>query len=294
MPLGLFHFQLLYNVLENIHFIHNEQELAQTIMDTVSKALNAEAGSIFKLNADQKTLTPLAAYGAPIDGLKKMKFMYGKGVVGWVAQFAQPVRVDKPSQDPRFMGTVDTSTGFKTTSILAAPILSKGQCVGVLEFINRRDGPFSAPDLELVSMVGREVGIAFENAQLFSTLQSGHAFEMAILDSIPAGVLVVDDQGRLVRMNPSARRILPVPFDEEKPEPHEKILEAYPGLLHVIKDIMDADSPVLRKELNRSVGARNILVGYSCVPIYNKAQKRIGSALLFEDITAFLSAPEST
>ena len=48
MKLGTFHFQLLYNVLENVHFMHDETELAQAVLDKVSEALNAEAGSIFR------------------------------------------------------------------------------------------------------------------------------------------------------------------------------------------------------------------------------------------------------
>ncbi len=47
MKLGIFHFQVLYNVLDNIHFIYDEDELANNVLKRVSEALNAEAGTIF-------------------------------------------------------------------------------------------------------------------------------------------------------------------------------------------------------------------------------------------------------
>lgn len=170
MKLGIFHFQVLYNVLENIHFIYDENELAETVLSTVSQALNAEAGSIFTLLEDG-SIFPLASYGAPVEKLREKKFEMGQGVVGWVAQYTQPLKIDKPQQDSRFTGNVDVHTGFKTRSIIAAPIMSKGKCIGIIEFLNRKDGSFAVPDLELVSMVGREVGIAFENARLIQGLE---------------------------------------------------------------------------------------------------------------------------
>ena len=86
MPLGLFHYQILCDVLEKIHYIYDETELAETILLKVSEALDTEAGSIFKIHPDA-TIEPLSAYGAPLDSLKKIQFKTGKGVVGWVAQY---------------------------------------------------------------------------------------------------------------------------------------------------------------------------------------------------------------
>ncbi len=187
MKLGTFHFQLLYNVLENVHFMHDETELAQAILDKVSEALNAEAGSIFKLST-AGVISPLASFGVPLDSLKKMKFTVGKGVVGWVAQYVQPVKVDNPMKDTRFMGSIDQSTGFKTRSIIAAPIVAKGRPIGIIEFLNRKDGPFAIPDLELISMVGREIGIAFENAKLIRGMETTRSLQEAVLNSLSAGI----------------------------------------------------------------------------------------------------------
>ena len=103
MKLGLFHFQVLYTILENIHYIYDEHQLSEVVLDNISHALNAEGGTIFRLSDDGNVLEPLAAYGASTDDLKRHSFQKGRGVVGWVAQYNQPVKVDNPRGDPRFM-----------------------------------------------------------------------------------------------------------------------------------------------------------------------------------------------
>lgn len=289
MGLGLFHYQLLTHVLESIHFIYDEEMLANAILGNVSKALNAEGGSIFKIMEDNSTILPLASYGVSIAELRKIKFAVGKGVVGWVAQYGQPVKVDKPSQDQRFMGAIDTTTGFITRSILAAPILAKGKTLGVIEFLNRKDGPFAAPDLELISMVGREVGIAFENVNLIRNLEKSSAFQEAILNSLSAGVIVLDPSDNLIQINPRAADILMVQFDPRsgKPKPVSQVLSPYPALLATLKEAASAGSATLRKEFELPIAGHVRKIGYSGVPIKDNKGEALGFAFLFQDITDF-------
>lgn len=290
MPLGLFHYQVLADVLEKIHYIYDEVELASTVLAKVSEALNTEAGSIFKIHPDG-TIEPLAAFGATLDSLKKVQFKTGKGVVGWVAQYGQPIKVDNPLNDPRFMGAVDTSTGFKTRCILASPIMAKGVPVGIIEFLNKKGGPFGIPDLELVSMVGREIGIAFENVKLVKTLETSRAFREAIVSSLSAGLMVLDMKGGMLALNPSARRILGLncECDEDNPVRMREVLAPYPDLVRALDPVVAACAvPLSRKELSLTLNGKASVLGYSTVPLTRKDGQCIGVAVLFQDITAFL------
>ena len=284
MPLGLFHYQLLAGVLEKIHFIYDEEELAGTILSGVASALNAEGGSVFKIMPDG-SIYPLASYGAPIESLRKIPFLVGKGVVGWVAEYAQPVKVDDPMRDKRFMEASDSSTGFKTRSILAAPILGRGKPVGVIEFLNRKGGPFAAPDLELISMVGREIGIAFENVALFKKLEESRAFQESIVNSLSAGIIMVDLDFRLRRMNPIAQKLLWLKFEESEetfPAARE-VLNAHPQLIQVLQELAASEKPNATKKLKLEVGKMSVELWYYGVPILSKGGERLGTALLLQD-----------
>lgn len=288
MKLGLFHFQLLYQILEQIHYLYTEDELAESVLKGVSTALNAEGGTIFKLLPDQK-LYPLAAFGVSLEKLRAIPFQHGRGVAGWVVEHGQPVKVDKPENDQRFGGKIDAITGFRTKSIVAAPILAKGNVVGVIEFLNRADGPFSIPDLEMVSMIGREVGIAFENVKLVGELKRTQALLDATAMSLAAGMLIVDKEGKLLKLNPSGFRILDISEPESSlvHQPISNFLSGYAPLLSVIKDAINSQEPIRRLELRLLMKKGERVIGYSAVPVKDPQGFRLGTAILFQDITDF-------
>lgn len=288
MKLGIFHYQLLYQILERIHYIYDETQLADEVLSNISDALNAEAATIFRLQPDGKLL-PLSSYGVELSKLRELSFETGKGVVGWVVQYGQPVKLDRPDTDPRFVNQIDNVTGFHTTSILAAPILAKGKVVGVIEFLNRRTGPFEFPDLELVGMVGREVGIAFENVSLVKELTNTRAFLNAVTDSLSAGIIVVDGQTRLLKMNPKSLQILGLDGDESK-NLGKKIgesLSALPELVAVVQSLVGATAPLHRQEITLTINGTQKIIGYSGVLVVTPKKERLGTALLFQDITAY-------
>lgn len=71
----------------------------------------------------------------------------GVGIVGKVAQEGDTLNIREAWSDPRFNPDVDKKTGYKTRSILCAPIISQGIIIGALQVINKLGGvPFTALD----------------------------------------------------------------------------------------------------------------------------------------------------
>lgn len=285
MKLGLFHFQLLYDVLTDLHFIYDEEELAKYVLSKVSDALNSEGGSLFHLQADG-TLYPLASYGVPVENLRKLTFTTGKGVIGWVIQYMQPVKVENPEQDPRFYGGIDKVTGFKTKSLIAAPVVSRNKPLGVLEFINRRDRPFAIQDLELISMLGREIGIALEHIRMIKEIEKSRAFKEAVTNSLSAGLIVIDSQGDLLEANPRAKEILQLDGGIiQENVPIKKVFASFPPLIKVLEEINNSPQPLKRLEVNVEISQEKRRIGYSGFPVLDRGGKRLGSAFLFQDLT---------
>jgi GAF domain-containing protein len=90
-----------------------------------------------------------------------------------------------PYRHPTFNADVDTALGFKTRNILCAPILkqvtgdsnsgeeAKGggnatgrpELLGVVEVINKSEGPFTANDQKLCEMLADHVSIFLEKSE---------------------------------------------------------------------------------------------------------------------------------
>ena len=77
--------------------------------------------------------------------------MNNAGIAGHTFTTGIGTIVDDPYSDPRFNRDVDQQTGFLTRSLLCAPVRTpKGQVIGVLQVLNKKQGCFTQEDLELL------------------------------------------------------------------------------------------------------------------------------------------------
>ena len=290
MTLGLFHYQLLSDILEQIHYIYDETELSNTVLAQLSKALNTEGGTIFSL-IDEKKITPLASYGTDVNELKKVEFEYGKGVVGWVAQYVQPVKVDNPKSDTRFMCKADGETGFKTKSIIASPILSKGKIIGIIEFLNKKNSSFTVADLELISMIGREIGIAFENVKLIKRIEESRTYLKSIVNGLNAGLIVVNKDDTVPIINPRAAQILKIKANqiEDNKQEIKELSKQAPELFALLGNICSESKTIPRGQMKIQINNSEMILGYSTVPIQNEKGEYSGMTFLFQNITGYIN-----
>jgi signal transduction protein with GAF and PtsI domain len=104
------------------------------------------------------------AVGVNIENLKGIRLKMGEGIAGTVAQTRQPIFIQDVDQDQRFSARADTATGFATPrSIIAFPLLVRGEVVGVFEEVNVEDEKFFREKyLPLLTILADYVAIAVE------------------------------------------------------------------------------------------------------------------------------------
>jgi sigma-B regulation protein RsbU (phosphoserine phosphatase) len=142
-------------------------DLMVLVMEKAQSVMKADASSVMIINAEKNVLVCPVALGEVGEKIKKIELPIDKGIAGWVATRGEPLIVPDAYQDPRFNPKVDKETGFRTRSILAAPLKVKDKTIGVAEVINRVDGKaFNEHDLELFSTFCRQVAMAVENARI--------------------------------------------------------------------------------------------------------------------------------
>ncbi|MCC6202622.1 MAG: GAF domain-containing protein, partial [Gammaproteobacteria bacterium] len=117
--------------------LHIEETLCNAL-DRFIAYLDAEAGSIFLLEADGSALVCRECVG-PVN-VAGVRLAPSQGIVGRVVQENRPLIVRDVSLHPDFAAMVDADTGFVTRSILCAPLAVHGQCIGALELINKSSG----------------------------------------------------------------------------------------------------------------------------------------------------------
>jgi signal transduction histidine kinase len=139
--------------------LHDIVVAAQELTDTEACSImlvDRNSGQLFFEEATN--LTGIRSIVVPMEG----------SVAGWVVKTAEPVVIADARSDPRFYRKVDEQSTFVTQSILAVPMVARGNVIGVLEAINKRDGAaFTDEDVELLAVVGDQAAVAVQNALLF-------------------------------------------------------------------------------------------------------------------------------
>jgi len=149
----------LDRVLHLFQDLSNPRRTFQDILAIVTEAIPAEASSLFLVTAEDGTMTVVAATGPVADKVKGMKLPPGIGMPGVVARDRRPVAVSDVKKEPEYSRERHKIAGFETTSLLAVPVLHKGDLTGVLEVLNRRDSPeWQRHEIELLERIARATG----------------------------------------------------------------------------------------------------------------------------------------
>jgi HD-GYP domain-containing protein (c-di-GMP phosphodiesterase class II) len=143
--------------------------------DSPARARDVVRGLMGEARCDRGTLFRLDREGGEIrslfaEGLEDQTIRLGLnlGIAGLVAVTQEPLIVNDAAEDARFNSGIDRQTGYVTRSLLAAPLLNKdGDTIGVIEAINKVDGPFTDADRDATEVFSSAVGSAMDSAILF-------------------------------------------------------------------------------------------------------------------------------
>ncbi|GAA2479788.1 GAF domain-containing protein [Winogradskya humida] len=141
--------------------------MLQSIVAVARHVYSAAATSVFMVSPDTGELVFAAVAGAGQQSLVGRRFAPGTGIAGWVAASCQTLITDVSGTD-RFARDAAASTGYLPASIMAAPLVADGECIGVLEVLDRRaSGPDDADaaareldDMELLDLIAAQAALS--------------------------------------------------------------------------------------------------------------------------------------
>lgn len=161
----------------------DQQTVLNLIMDKAVELLEAKAGSLILVDQDTGGLVFEVTTGPGSADLVGMRLPPGTGVVGTVVQEGKPVIIRDAQTDKRWYQDLDAD--FITRSIIAVPMMARGEVIGVIELLNRRDFvPFDEEDERLLTAFAADAAIAIENARLFTQTDQALAVRVEELSTM--------------------------------------------------------------------------------------------------------------
>jgi GAF domain-containing protein/two-component sensor histidine kinase len=143
-------------------------QLLVVIMEKITQLMDADRSTLYLLSEDATELWSKVVQGGEV---VEIRLKVGEGIAGWVASSGELVNIPDAYVDTRFQPAVDLRSGYRTRSILCAPMRdSQSAIVGVLQVLNKAGGPFTAEDEDLLEALASQAAIAIENAKLYHSL----------------------------------------------------------------------------------------------------------------------------
>lgn len=155
---------------------------ALSIMREIAvQLIGSERGSIFL--HDPATNELFARLGGRF--AREIRMLSNSGLAGDVFTSGRGAIAHDAYADPRFDPSTDKQTGFKTRSLLCAPLRnSKGEIVGVAQLLNKIDGDFTQDDLELLETIIAQSAVAFAGLSTIENIEKSRKQELDFLSVV--------------------------------------------------------------------------------------------------------------
>jgi signal transduction histidine kinase/putative methionine-R-sulfoxide reductase with GAF domain len=143
--------------------------LLELILDKITQALEADRATLYLLDESNDELVSRIVQGQEV---RSIRLKIGHGIAGHVARTGKPLQVRDAYKDPRFSPEWDMLSGYRTRSILAAPIKNHlGKTIGVVQVLNKKKrGEFTDDDAEILAALATQAAVSIDNSRLFMSV----------------------------------------------------------------------------------------------------------------------------
>ena len=143
-------------------------ELLELILQKITEALEADRTTLYLLDEANDELVSRVAQG---EDVRSIRLKMGRGIAGHVARTGKPLAVQAAYEDPRFSAEWDMVSGYRTRSILAAPMKNHlGKTIGVVQVLNKKRGEFTEDDADILAALATQAAVSIDNSRLFMSV----------------------------------------------------------------------------------------------------------------------------
>jgi PAS domain S-box-containing protein len=204
--------EALYQASRSLALSLEPEIIGKNLITTMDKMLGYEFASVHLLDEQSQSLSLLSIsqkaqdpenYERDKTSLFNEKVLVGAGILGWVAQYGQAIRVGDVTKEERYFAVLKN-----IRSELCVPLVARGKVIGVLNIESTYINAYSERDENLLSALANSAAIALENARLYKselarreqaeTLRTATASLSTALDIQSLYQIILDAAAKLV------------------------------------------------------------------------------------------------
>ena len=185
------HLERLLEVVRGLTTAPDLEAFLQSIINEATELTNSELASILEYDETAEELRFLAVQWFQRDVLRPLGVPLEDSAAGWVYRKGQPLIIQDVKVDKRHFKVIDRVTKHVTHSLAAVPLMVRGEVVGVLEVLNKKDeAHYTEEDLTILATLAALAAQAIKNATLQRKVKAA-SIELAELERLKADFIAI-------------------------------------------------------------------------------------------------------
>ncbi len=165
---------------------------------------------------------------------------------------------------------------------VAIAIRHKGELQGLILLGPRLAGRiYGAVEQDILQLLGNQLGVAIENAKLYTEVQDARIYNNNLLDNLVNGVVATDQSGRITVFNREAARILQRPADVVG----QSITSLPAPLHHALATTLETQKAKRDQEYTLLINQCPVVLRAGTTTFRGHEGDVLGAQLVFSDIT---------
>jgi len=185
------HLERLLEVVRGLTTAPDLESFLQSIISEATELTNSEIASILEYDETAEELRFLSMQWFQRDVLRPIGVPLNESAAGWVYRKGQPLIIQDVKADQRHFKVIDRVTNHVTHSLAAVPLMVRGEVVGVLEVLNKKDDAhYTEEDLTILATLGALAAQAMRNATLQRKVKAVN-IELAELERLKTDFIAI-------------------------------------------------------------------------------------------------------
>jgi two-component system, NtrC family, sensor histidine kinase KinB len=196
--------QRVLNIAQHLSHRLELGELFDTIVRTILHLVpRADKCVIHLLDESGRRLYP--RYTSEANLAQALGMPLGKGIAGQALQERRTRVIADVREEPDFL-PLESSPDLR--ALMVAPLHVEGKLLGTISLNSTTRNAFSNADVMLVTLLAAQASAALYQTQLYNEARQEMGYVEAIIDNLSDGLVLLDDDRRVLRYNPSLAHIL--------------------------------------------------------------------------------------
>lgn len=185
------HLERLLEVVRGLTTSPDLDSFLQSIIAEASELTNSELASVLGYDETADELRFLAVQWFDRDVLRPVGVPLEGSAAGWVFRKGQSLIIQDANADQRHFKVVDRVTNHDTQSLVAVPLMVRGEVIGVLEALNKKDNAhYTEDDLTILETLGALAAQAVRNSSLDRKVRAAKV-ELAELERLKSDFIAI-------------------------------------------------------------------------------------------------------